>query len=207
MHSPDSEGAIFSNEFQNSNELKPQGIAASPSSHIFLFPINGFANIRCQFLHQISVHKNKIQIGSSQKKKKNRFIVSCRIILTHLRASALTLPIACTTASQTSTASHLNSGTVSLYKAAGLALLPGDLLSALSADRLSGDELDKFYNKNILYILKKKIVWSCTTNHHLSLTFCVVHALNKHNTLAYILTYFYSIFMYLYYEAILIVSF
>lgn len=62
-------------------------------------------------------------------------------IYTHLRASALTFPIACTAASLTSVVSHLSSGTVSLYKPEGLALVPGDLLSPRSADKLSGDEL------------------------------------------------------------------
>jgi len=42
-------------------------------------------------------------------------------------------------------ASHLSKGTVSLYKAAGLALVPGDLLSPRSADKLSGEELRKQY--------------------------------------------------------------
>lgn len=62
---------------------------------------------------------------------------------TYFRASAFTFPIACTAASLTSTASHLSKGTVSLYKAAGLAFVPGDLLSPRSADRLSGEELRK----------------------------------------------------------------
>ena len=63
----------------------------------------------------------------------------------YFKASAFTFPIACTAASLTSMASHLSKGTVSLYKAAGLAFVPGDLLSPRSADKLSGEELRKRY--------------------------------------------------------------
>lgn len=67
------------------------------------------------------------------------------------------------TASLTSTASHLSNGTVSLYNAAGLAFVPGDLLSPRSADKLSGDELYKIkiicikYNFFVLQILNNYI--------------------------------------------------
>ena len=67
-------------------------------------------------------------------------------MFTYFNASAFTFPIACTAASLTSTTSHLNKGTVNLYKAAGLAFVPGDLLSPRSADRLSGDELREYSN-------------------------------------------------------------
>lgn len=71
----------------------------------------------------------------------NKHILRKMYIFTYFNASAFTFPIACTAASLTSTTSHLNKGTVNLYKAAGLAFVPGDLLSPRSADKLSGDEL------------------------------------------------------------------
>lgn len=121
------------------------------------------SRLRClSEIHQTA--RRKLQFQSNE-----THFCFCR---THFSASALTLPIAWTTASRTSTASHRRSGTVSLYSAAGLALLPGDLLSPLSADKLSGDELRKLFLYSLFYIFLNTFFFST------ALTFHTVHPYN-----------------------------
>lgn len=50
---PHSEGAILRYKFKDAHNLKPQGISATSTTHIFLLAVNSLSDVENKLLQQI----------------------------------------------------------------------------------------------------------------------------------------------------------